>query len=405
MTPMETEQESPVKLLMLSNYFVEHRGGIETVAAALARELGSFGFEVAWLAAGSPGNSATDSRTRRRSLAASSAAETLVKIPYPVLFLSAWRAIFEETRGADVVLVHDALYMTSVAAYLASRVYRKPLVIVQHIGVVPYRNTFLRGLMATANRLIAIPILRRADRVVFISLLTLQYFAKTHWLRAPALVFNGVDTTTFSPPANSAEIESARRSLGLPLGAPIVLFVGRFVEKKGLLILERIARARRDIIFAFAGWGALDPSNWKLPNVHVFASLCGASLAVLYRASDLLLLPSVGEGFPLVVQEALACGLPVICGLDTASADLSVTSFVKGVMVDMRDPDRTAGLFSKEMSRLLANPNTAAERFSRFEFARTHYSWADAVEQYRKILRELILPTCNDAGRLGIDFN
>src|SRR5262249_20948843 len=274
---------------------------------------------------------------------------------------------------------------TSIVAYLAARVYCKPFVVVQHVGLVPYRNPFLRWLMAAANRLIAVPILRRADKAVFISLVTLRHFAGTRWRRAPVLLFNGVDTTIFSPPANDAEIEGARRALGLPLGTKIVLFVGRFVEKKGIHILKRIACECPDIVFAFAGWGALDPSSWKSPNVCVFTSLHGAPLAALYRASDLLLLPSAGEGFPLVAEEALCCGLPVICGLDTASADSSAANFFKGLKVELDNPDRTAQLFSQEMARVLTIPNTTAERLRRFEFARTRYSWAGTVEQYRKI--------------------
>ncbi len=101
--------------------------------------------------------------------------------------------IFKAVRGADAVLVHDAIYMTSVAAFLAARLYRKPFVVIQHIGLVPYRNPALRGLMRAANRLIVEPILLRADRVAFISEITLRYFAALPWRVAPMLVFNGVD--------------------------------------------------------------------------------------------------------------------------------------------------------------------------------------------------------------------
>jgi alpha-maltose-1-phosphate synthase len=167
------------------------------------------------------------------------------------------------------------------------------------------------------------------------------------------------------------------------------LFVGRFVEKKGLHVLERIARVRTDVCFAFAGQGALDPARWGLPNVHVYSSLSGSSLACLYRASDLLLLPSVGEGFPLVVQEALACGLAIVCGIDTAQADPRAASLLSGIKVDLENPDQTARLFSEEMSRLLAHPAAEPDRRKRFEFARTHYSWAASSGYYASMLRSL----------------
>jgi glycosyltransferase involved in cell wall biosynthesis len=160
-------------------------------------------------------------------------------------------------------------------------------------------------------------------------------------------------------------------------------------KKKGLAALRSLAREHPGIIFALAGWGAIDPCKWNLGNVRVFTSLSGATLAALYRASSILVLPSAGKGFPLVIQEALACGLPVLCGLETASADSSACGFVTGVPVDPRDPERTAQLFSQELARLLAKPNTAAERIKRFGFAHFSYSWATAAEQYTNLLHEL----------------
>jgi glycosyltransferase involved in cell wall biosynthesis len=379
-----------VKLLMLSHYFEDHRGGIEIVASALTRELARLEFQVIWLATGNLSESPTDSRVSRRVLDASNVCESLLKIPYPIIFPSAYGAIFAEAKRADIILVHDALYMTSIAAYFAARIYRKPFLVVQHIGLVPYRNAFLQKLMLIANRFVTAPILRRADQVIFISQLTFQYFSDLAVRRAPALIFNGVDTLIFSPPADDAQIENARRELDLPFHVPIALFVGRFVEKKGLAIIEKMARIRGDHLFVFAGWGALDPAAWNLPNVRVYRSLSGSSLASLYRASSFLLLPSVGEGFPLVVQEALACGLPVICGIDTARADSRAASFLTGIEVDLEDPDRTAQFFSEEMTRLLARPETEAGRLTRSEFAKANYSWGGAAAAYASLLKAFV---------------
>jgi glycosyltransferase involved in cell wall biosynthesis len=155
-----------------------------------------------------------------------------------------------------------------------------------------------------------------------------------------------------------------------------------------LATLRSLAREHPGIIFALADWGAIDPCKWNLANVRVFTSLSGATLASLYRASSILVLPSAGEGSPLVIQEALACGLPVLCGLETSSADSSASTYVTGAPVDPRDPERTAQLFSLEMARMLAKPNTTAERMKRFEFACSSYSWAIAAEQYTHLLHK-----------------
>jgi glycosyltransferase involved in cell wall biosynthesis len=394
--------QQPPALLMLSHYFEERRGGIEIVAAALARELSSLGFAVVWLATGVADNECVRPGYRKRPLVASSVAEKVLGIPYPLLLPSSWRAVLRETARSDVVLVHDALYMTSLIGWLGARLHRKPLVIVQHVGFVPFRSALLRGLMRLANRWIATPLLRRADRALFISELTMRQFAEVRWRRAPALVFNGVDTGIFSPPG-AREVEHARQALNLPNDVPIALFVGRFVEKKGLRVLESMARMRSDVLFAFAGGGSLDPRRWRLPNVRVYSDLSGPTLVPLYRASDLLLLPSTGEGFPLVVQEALACGLPVICGSDTARADSGAAGFLTGVKVEPARTHETAHRFSEELTRTLARKWTEVDQRERVEFVRERYSWATTATSYAAILRD-VMTTFHGAQKSGVAF-
>lgn len=377
------------RLLMVSHYFEARGGGIERVAAALARELAAAGFEVVWLATGAE-TDPDGGAFLRRGLAASAAAEALLGIPYPILRPSGWRAIARETERCDVVLAHDSLYFTSLAARRAARAHGKPFVVVQHVGFVPYRNALLRTLMRWANRLIAAPVLRDADQVVFISQLAARYFAAIAWRRAPVVIFNGVDTAIFFPAADARAASQARAALGLPRDTPVALFVGRFVQKKGMAVLEQLARARPDLTFAFAGQGPLDPTLWGLGNVRVHRSLAGQSLAQLYRGSDLLLLPSVGEGFPLVVQEALACGLPVVCGADTADADPRAAPYLEGVGVDLAHPEATAQLFSAAVDRLLGHRQTDFERHKRFEFASTSYAWQASAAAYAQLLRRML---------------
>jgi glycosyltransferase involved in cell wall biosynthesis len=387
------ERDAPsgavIKLLTVSHYFETHRGGIELVASSLAQELANRGIDVTWMATDASPVSATTENVTRIGLRASNLLERTIGIPYPLVFLSAWRQIFRETKRADAVLIHDGLYLTSVIASFSASWAGKPYIVVQHIGIVPYNNVLLRSLMSVANKVITRTVLKHADQIVFISEVTQRYFADLKCTRLPQLIFNGLDTNVFRPPGNDIEAIEVRRHFDLPASGPIALFVGRFVEKKGLATLRSLAREHRGIIFALAGWGAIDPCKWNLPNVRVFTSLSGATLASLYRASSILVLPSVGEGFPLVIQEALACGLPVLCGCETASADSSACSFVTGAPVDPRDPERTAKLFSQEMARLLAKPNTMVERMKRFEFAHSRYSWATAAEQYTDMLHEL----------------
>jgi len=379
-----------MKLLTVTHFFESHRGGIEIVAGRLARELARRGNEVTWIATdASPAPSDREAGLRTISLAAVNVTERWIGVPYPFPSLSSFRRLIDEVKAADAVLVHDGLYLTSVAAFVAARLHGKPVIVVQHVGAVPYGNPVLRTLMHFANRLVVRPLLARADQTVFISEVTARYFAGARFRVPPQLIFNGVDTGIFFPPSGPEEIVAARGRHGLPGDRPIALFVGRFVEKKGLPVLERLARARPDVTFAFAGWGGQDPRQWTLPNVRVLDGLAGAALAALYRASDIFVLPSSGEGFPLVIQEALACGLPVICGAETAGADPAAAAYLTGVPILLDDPDRTAAMFGQALESRLSEDVHSLRRSARFDLARGRYSWSGAAARYVEILARL----------------
>lgn len=294
-----------------------------------------------------------------------------------------------------MILLHDSLYLTSVVAALAAARRRRPLLIVQHMGAIRYRSPFLRGLMRLANRLIGAPILQSAARVVFISHVVRDHFRPLRLKSAPEIIFNGVDTDVFHP-GGAAERAAGRRRFGLDSVGPVALFVGRFVEKKGLGLLRRVAELRPEATFAFAGWGLEDPSGWRLANARVFRGLAGAALANLYRASDLLVLPSRGEGFPLVVQEALATGLPVVCGAGSARADPQASVLLQAVDVE-GDPAAAAQRVALAIDEARgARPEGAT---ARAEFVRRRYGWRQAADRYAEILARLFDETPGAAER------
>ena len=376
------------RLLTVSNFFDSHRGGLEIVAGRLARELAERGFEVTWLASNAAPAPCDAAQLRAVSIGAWNVAERRLGVPWPILSPAGALRLWREVGAADAVLLHDSLYMTSVVTFLAAKAQRRPLTIIQHIGAIPYRNPILRGLMALANRLVAAPVLSGADQVVFISQFVRDYFARLRFRTAPQLIFNGVDTEVFRP-ARDGEKAAARRRFGLHDADKVALFVGRFVEKKGVGVLCAAAAARPDLTFAFAGWGVLDPASWGLANVRVFSDLSGAGLAELYRASDVFVLPSQGEGFPLVVQEALACGLPVVCGDESTGADAEAAALLRGVEVASADTGAVAGRVSQAIDEALAGAE-AGDGARRYDFVRRRYAWAAAADRYAEILSGLI---------------
>lgn len=376
---------------MVSHYFESHRGGIEIVAGGLARALARLGHEVVWLASDASPAPPNEENCTAIAVPAINALEDRLGIPMPLPRPRGIADIFSQVRRCDAVLVHDALYPTSVLAFIAARWWRKPVVVAAHVGTVPYRNKLLRLKIELANKLVSRPLLARADAVAFISAITARYFATVSFRAPPAMIFNGLDTDVFRPPADTASRAQLRHSFGLPEDRTVALFVGRFVPKKGLHIVQRMAQLRPEIVWALAGWGLIDPAGWGLPNVRVLTGLGGASLAPLYQASDVFVLPSVGEGFPLVIQEALACGLPVVCGDETAEADPAALPFLTPVAMDRDDSDAIAADYCAALDRIVADAAADAEApAKRFRFAAERYSWGTCARNYIALIEDAL---------------
>jgi len=329
-----------MRVLLVTHYYAEHRGGVEIVAAELARRLAARGVEIIWVASDGPAASSTG--VTRLPVSAWNLTEQRLGFPYPLWSPLALLRLSQQVRAADVVHLHDCLYLGNVVAYLWARWYHRPVVVTQHVGPVPYSSPLLRGLLGLANRTLAKSVLVGCDQAVFISPRVQAYFARlARFRRPPIYLANGVDTERFCP-VSDAERQAIRIRLGWPTDRKVRLFVGRFVEKKGLPLLRKLASERPQDVWVFIGWGGDDPARWGLANVQSAGALPQQTIVDYYRAADLLVLPSVGEGFPLVVQEAMACGLPTLISPETlegapdaaevvASADLDVASWQRAI--------------------------------------------------------------------------
>jgi D-inositol-3-phosphate glycosyltransferase len=181
-----------------------------------------------------------------------------------------------------------------------------------------------------------------------------------------AAVPPGVDLELFRPGDRAA----ARARLGLPVGADVLLFVGRIQPLKGPDVLVAAAaqmRARRgggDRPLVVAVLGGPSGSGLARPTALLDqAAALGvddilltrppvdrAELVDWYRAADLVTVPSHNESFGLVALEAQACGTPVVAAA-VGGLRRAVSDGVSGVLVAGHDPSRWA----VELDELLAD--------------------------------------------------
>jgi starch synthase len=368
-----------MRVLTVTHYFSSHGGGIEIVAGHLCRQWRALGHEVCWAA--SDADPPPDLRgIKAVPLRSFNLIERITGLPMPILSVPAMRTLWREVKESDSVVIHDSLYLTSIVAMLAARRARKPTALVQHVAEIAFANALLRCLMKLANALITKAMLRSAGRVVFISATTRSFYAGVATKAPPALVFNCVDNSIFQFSQSSVR-DSVRSMFGIPKRGKLCMFVGRFVEKKGLQVLRQLAGQRPDVNFVLAGRGPINPVLWGLSNVTVCGDLPQSSLAMLYHTADIFLLPSVGEGYPLVVQEAMACGLPVICGEETARADPGASKWLVGIPVALDEPEKSACLASAAIDDLKMS---VEERAAMADYAARTYSWKEMAEQVIK---------------------
>jgi glycosyltransferase involved in cell wall biosynthesis len=316
----------------------------------------------------------------------SNAIEERTGVPVPLWTPGALRELWRAMRACDIVLMHESLYLSNLLAAAWARVLRKPLLVVQHVGEVPYRSRVLRIVVRAGNALAARFVHLCAGRVVFVSAVVRDYFGSERKARASKqlLIPNGFDPQRFHP-ASDGERARTRASLGMDTDRPALLFVGRFVEKKGLPLLQELARQRPEWQWIFLGSGPIDPARWALPQVHVIGRVAQEQLPDWYRAADLLVLPSTGEGFPLVVQEAMACGLPVAVASETAAALEGVreVAFSEEVGGDSAQA-RWLALLDATLASDLGARRTEVARF-----ASEQWSWQRCVDQYADLIESV----------------
>jgi len=154
---------------------------------------------------------------------------------------------------------------------------------------------------------------------------------------------NWVDLNTFKP----IDRNVAREKLKINRSSFVVLFVGRLIEEKGVKLLFEVAKNIKEFEFYIVGDGPLrgDVSRAaeENDNLHFVGLVDDQYLPLWYNASDVLVVPSIGEeGFGRVIIEALACGVPVI-GSNLGAIPEAIKSDV-GIIVDPNPQDITRAI-------------------------------------------------------------
>jgi starch synthase len=175
--------------------------------------------------------------------------------------------------------------------------------------------------------------IEQADRILLLTSFQRQTFLESGVEEEKLVVIPlGVEIEAFRP---------APREEDRPFR---VLFAGQLTQRKGLsYALEGFRRAAiPGAEFVLVGPVVGSGRPWRgLPGVRQVGQVPFGELPSQFQQCDVFLLPSLVEGLPQTLLEAMACGLPVVVSENTAGPEV-VSDGSQGYVVPIRDPDSIA---------------------------------------------------------------
>lgn len=270
------------------------------------------------------------------------------------------RRFWNFLRSERIDLVHSHLFVASLFASPIARLAGVPAV----VETFHLREAWREGHWLKGSFWLDRQISRFVDRYIAVS-----HAAELHLVENKRIarakvtrIYNGRDLVRFAPPSTS-EVDAARRELGVSVNL-VALALGRLEPQKGHVFLidalKMLAPRWPKLVALCVGTGALESE------LKARADAAGLADRItflgqrddterLLAAADLVVLPSLFEGLPLVAVEALAMARPIVA-TDVEGTREIVTDGDTGVLVRPADPAALA----EGIERILADPSLGA---------------------------------------------
>lgn len=207
---------------------------------------------------------------------------------------------------------------------------------------------------------------------------------------------NGINTHYFSPEGRQTQREETRRRLGIEEDEFAFIFIGRIVKDKGMdelaEAMNRLLRMNKKCKLILVGWFEREQGSITEEHENFFRNNDSVSYVGYKKdvrpylaAADALVFPSYREGFPRVVLEAGAMGLPSIV-TDINGCNEIVVEGENGVIIPPRDKNS----LYEAMLHFIDNPDkTTAMAANARRMIQEKYEHQDVIEALLEMYNEL----------------
>lgn len=378
-----------MKILQVAPYFMPYKGGQEFYVQNLCKHLVEHGHEIHIITSDFP-------------------KETQLKLSdgitidrYPVVLRILRNPIIPDIykirkrlNEFDVVHVHNEhSFPAMIMAFLRIK-YKFPLIITQH-GQLIFGNFFLDLIEKIYTQSIGKFIFRRADKIICLSNSDKKYVSKfINKMEKIEVMPNAIDKNLLST-VNKNSIDLISK-YGIK-EKKIVLFVGQLIKRKGVdYLIKAIPHIlkksqKRNFVFLIIGTGDFlntvrqIAENLKVTDFIIFTNNVSFSeLIQAYECSDVYVLPSLSEGLPTTILEAMYFGLPVV-----ATDIPGVRDHFKhyALLVPPKDEKKLADAIVQIINNVELAKTKSIEGKNLIE---TKYTWEIVANEYCKVYKKLI---------------
>jgi glycosyltransferase involved in cell wall biosynthesis len=316
--------------------------------------------------------------------------EQLASAPFPAYRLSGATEAFAVAGRYDVVIAPFAGGTILPAAYAGAKLRRKPFVLWASVWAQPRSPAHGLTLPVTRN------IYRHADAVVAYGEHVRRFVARIRGREDDVFIApQTVEPQLFARDVAPDEIQRFKNDHGLG-EEPLVLYVGRLVEEKGVgVLLNAWAQVSAQATLVMIGEGPLAERARATAGVRLLGPLPRPALPVAYAAAELAVLASIPtprfrEPWGLVCNEAMHQGTPVIASDSVgAVAGGLVRDGETGIVVPAGD----ATALTKSIEQVLHDPEARRALGAAGRAAVSHYTYEAMAEGFDRALATAIKPS------------